>query len=58
MMAARENSALKEKERGVDEEEGRKAGAASVEVDSTRGHLAANYVSLLRIDFLLMAPMT
>ena len=58
MMAVRETSASEEEERGADEEEGRKARAASVEVDSTRGRLSASCASLLRIDSLLIASMT
>ena len=43
MMLAKEKSALKE-EKGVDKEEGREVGAASIV--STRGHFAANYATL------------
>ena len=46
-MAARETITLEEEEGGADDEGGLEAGAASVEVDSTRGHLATSYTSLL-----------
>ena len=45
-----------EEEEGAYVEEGRGVGAASI--ISTRGHFAASCAALLRIDFLLMAPMT
>ena len=55
MLSVRETSALDEED-GVDEEEGRGVGAASVV--STRGPYATSYTALLQIDSLLMAPMT
>ena len=54
-MSARETFTLKE-EKWVFEEEGREEGVASV--ISAHGHFAASYAALLRIYFLLMAPMT
>ena len=58
MMSARETLALEEEER-VDEEEGRKVGAAGVAfVVSTWGYFATNCAALLQIDSLLMAPVT
>ena len=47
MMATRETTTLKEEEGGADDEKGLEARVASVEVDSTRGCLAASYASLL-----------
>ena len=55
MMSTREKATLDEEER-AEEEEGQKEGAAFV--DSTCGYFAASYTTLLRIDSLLMAPMT
>ena len=47
MMAARETITLKEEEGGADDEGDLEVGAASVEVDFTRGHLATSYTSLI-----------
>jgi len=58
MMSARETSTLEDEE-GADEEEGRMIGAAwAASVVFTQGRFAASCVALLRIDSLLMAPMT
>ena len=61
MMLAKETSTLEE-EGGADEEEGREEGATGFVVaafkGSTWGRFAVSYAALLRIDSLLMAPMT
>ena len=57
-MSVRETTALDEEE-GADEEGGREEGATrSASEGSIRGRFTASYATLLRIDSLLMAPMT
>ena len=61
MMLVREIASLDEEE-GAYEEEGREEGATGFVVaafkGSTWGRFAVSYAALLRIDSLLMAPMT